>query len=204
MNMKQMEETIDQIVSSELGAKYNLTSSLRNIPEIPHDAFSELQEDFHSGRAIVRVTPLSQDADTFNIIASPLERHLNNLGFFFVIVSPVTALILCFFISWSFLAILVLGPLAFAVTRRLLGVVIWPIVAATIAYSLPLETSIGFWSFICLVWLASIGGLTIRRTYLHALFHRAMNSEKAFSYLFTRNKITLELPETGIIWREMT
>lgn len=202
--MKRMEEAIDSIVSSELGAKYNLASSLREIPEIPHDDYSELQKAFRSGKAIVRLAPISQDATTFNIIASPFERHLQNLGFFLAIAAPVVGLVLCFFISWSFLIILVLGPLAFAATRRPPGVAIWSVVAATLAYFLPLESSAGFWSFVGLVWLASIGGLATRHTYLHALFHRAMNSEKAFSYLFTANKITLELPETGIIWREMT
>lgn len=201
--MKRMEETIDSIVSSELGTKYNLALSLRDIPEIPYDEFSKLQDDFRSGKAIVRIAPISHDATTFSIIASPLERHLQNLGFFFAIAAPVAALVLCYFISWSFLAILAIGPLAFAATRRPPSVAIWTVVAATIAYFLPLGTIAGFWSFVGLVGLASIGGLATRHTYLHALFHRAMNSEKAFSYLFTTNKITLELPETGIIWRRL-
>ena len=40
-----------------------------------------------------------------------------------------------------------------------------------------------------------------KQVYLRVLFHRAMNSEKAFCFLFCGGLITLELPGHGILYR---
>lgn len=58
------------------------------------------------------------------------------------------------------------------------------------------------WLWLLLVVVAPIVSMKLnKKTYLHALFNRAYNSEIIFSYLFTAGKITIELPGYGILYK---
>ena len=58
------------------------------------------------------------------------------------------------------------------------------------------------WYWLSLIVIAPIVGMSLsKKTYLHALFNRAYNSEIIFSYLFTAGKVTIELPDHDILYR---
>ena len=58
------------------------------------------------------------------------------------------------------------------------------------------------WYWLSLIVIAPIIGIKLnKKTYLHALFNRAFNSEIIFSYLFTVGKVTIEFPQHGILYR---
>jgi len=58
------------------------------------------------------------------------------------------------------------------------------------------------WYWFFLVLLAPIISMKLlKRIYRRVLFKAAVNSEIVFSYLFTVGKITIELPEYGVLYR---
>ncbi|OQY01892.1 MAG: hypothetical protein B6I26_02705 [Desulfobacteraceae bacterium 4572_130] len=73
--------------------------------------------------------------------------------------------------------------------------IIGPIIGIILSFMLS-------WYWLSLIVIAPIISIKFnKKAYLHALFNRAFNSEIIFSYLFTAGKITLELPEYGILYR---
>jgi hypothetical protein len=58
------------------------------------------------------------------------------------------------------------------------------------------------WLWLSLIVIAPFISMKLnKRTYLHALFNRAFNSEIIFSYLFTAGKVTIELPGHEILYK---
>ncbi len=156
-HLKESENIIKDLISSDFGAKYSLKSKIEDIAEIPINDFSMLQKLLSSGKAIIRMAPVSIDGTTFNIIATPFEKRMLTVQTFIMILGPIVGIILSFIYSWYWLSLIVIAPIV----------------------SMKLN----------------------KRAYLHALFNRAFNSEIIFSYLFTAGKITIELPEHGILYR---
>ncbi|MCK4307592.1 hypothetical protein KAW50_05130 [candidate division WOR-3 bacterium] len=155
-----MEQKITELINSEVGKKYDLVLSLREIEEIPVNDYGKLQELMRSGEAILRQYPSDISSPTFSIIATPAESTLfNTISPVLTILVPLAGIICSFIFSWWFL-LLLLSPI--------------------------------------------IGIRFGKRIYLHALFNRSANSEKAFCFLFCSQLITLELPGHGIIWRKMS
>lgn len=197
-----MEEIIDKIVDSEVGWKYNLSSSIADIEEIPFNDFDELREEMARGHVVLRNMPVSIDSTTFKIISTRFEKIVQNLALITNFAVPVAALIGGFFISYYLFILIPVVIVAYASTKRLIWVFVWILLSMGFASILPLNNPIAFWAFPLLTGFASFAGLLLRRVYLHALFDRAMKSEKDFSYLFTAKKINVEIPGIGIIWRD--
>jgi len=74
-----------------------------------------------------------------------------------------------------------------------------------LTYLIPIAAIIlGFiysWWFLLLIFISIYTTRLGKRIYLHALFNRAANSEILFCFLFCLNRITIELPDEGIIKR---
>lgn len=157
-HLKKSENLIRNLVSSELGLKYNLSTKLEDIPEIPINNFLELKKSLSSGQAILRMAPLSIDGTTFEIIATPFEQSLFIIFTLSIYLIPISGIILAIIFSWHWLLLILIAPIILAMRLN-------------------------------------------KRVYLHALFNSAFSSEIVFSFLFTAGKITLELPEHGILSR---
>ena len=157
-HLKESENIIKNIISSDLGVKYFLKSKIEDIAEIPINDFSMLQKSLSSGEAIIRMEPVSIDGTTFDIISTPFEKRMSTIYTFIMILGPIVGIVLSFIYSWYWLSLIVITPIV----------------------SMKLN----------------------KRIYLHALFNRAFNSEIVFSYLFTAAKVTIELPEHGILYRK--
>jgi len=197
-----MEELIDKIVDSDVGWKYNIASSLADIEEIPFNDFDLLRGEMARGNVILRNMPVSIDSTTFKIISTRFEKMVQNLALITNFAVPVAALIGGFFISYYLFILIPVVIVAYASTKSIIFMVVWISLSLGLASVLPLNNPTAFWAFPLLTGLASFAGLLLRRVYLHALFDRAMNSEKAFCYLFTAKKITVEIPGIGIVWRD--
>lgn len=196
-----MEEIIDKIVDSDVGWKYNLSSSIADIEEIPFNDFDELREEMARGNVVLRNMPASMDSTTLKIISTRLEKMIQNLSLIMQFTVPVAALIGGFLFSYYMFILIPVVILAYVSTKSIIVIGVWTSISLGFASILPLNNPTAFWAFPLLTGLASFAGLVFRGIYLHALFDRAMRSEKAFCYLFTARKISVEIPGVGIVWR---
>lgn len=192
-----MEEIIDKIVDSDVGWKFNLSSSIADIEEIPFNDFDELREEMARGHVVLRYMAVSRDSTTFKIISTRFEKMVQNLALITNYAVPVAALIGGFFISYYVFILIPVVIVAFASTKSIISMVVWILLSMGLASILQINNPTAFWAFPLLTGFVSFAGLLLRGVYLHALFDRAMKSEKAFSYLFTAKKINIEIPEIG-------
>ncbi|MCK5607446.1 hypothetical protein KAR91_36515 [Candidatus Pacearchaeota archaeon] len=158
-HLKQSGKIITELINSEPGIKYNFESKIEAIKELPINNFSEIRKLLTSGKAIIRIAPISVDSTTFNLISTPLEKRLSTLFSSIIIIGPIAGIALSIIYSWYWSSLVLIAPI----------------------FSIKMG----------------------KRVYLHALFNRAFNSETIFSYLFTAGKITIELPEHGILYRNI-
>ena len=199
--MKTQVKRIESIVNSEFGSRNNIVSSIGEISELPYDDFDDLKNDIAANRAILRVAPMSRDWQLFSVVASPLQKILFWAALLMNVAMPVVSVISCFTISWFFLVLLILSPLAVATGFSKSSIAIWFGVATMIVWSM---SSLGlaqiYW-FSGLVTLSAFSGYKTRTIYSNVVLDSSMKSEAAFAFLYSTERTTLELPNGEILAR---
>ncbi len=109
--LKDSENIIKDLISSDFGVKYSLKSKIKDIAEIPINDFSMLQRLLSSGEAIIRMAPVSIDGTTFNIISTPFEKRMSTLYTFMMVFGPIVGIVLSFVYSWYWLSLIVIAPI---------------------------------------------------------------------------------------------
>lgn len=110
-HLKNTENHIMNIISSDAGKKYSLKSKIKDIVEIPINDFSTLQKLLSSGEAIIRMAPASISDTTFDIISTPSEKFISTVYTSIMILGPIIGIVLSIIYSWYWLSLIVIAPI---------------------------------------------------------------------------------------------